>query len=428
MASFSGRAELIILRRLIAYAEKIFHFSSVISAGVSDRRRQPRIPGSDVVKMVVLLFWTRMGSLNALELAGPSRFFRHGWGCSTCSVDSVGRIATLMDAATLRTGIHHVYERLKLNKALPDEGGLAVAALDGHESHASYLRHCPGCLERTINACKPSERIQYYHRQVTLMLLPAARPGREPVRLLLDAEPQKPGEDEVATALRLLTRVLASYPRAFDVVLADALYTTAPFFNFLLARDKHALTVLKDDRRHLYQDAVAQFAVFPPVAATWGKRQCQWWDLPGLLSWPQVHVPVRVVRSLETRTVRRQLDGKQETLTSDWTWVTTLPTGAVPTKRVVTLGHQRWDIENQGFNELVNGWHADHIYRHEPNAIECFLLIAFLACNTFQAFITLNLKPQLLKGRTRAFWSQLMATEIYESVYPALSLYPALSP
>ena len=198
MASFSGRAELIILRRLIAYAEKIFHFSSVISAGVSDRRRQPRIPGSDVVKMVVLLFWTRMGSLNALELAGPSRFFRHGWGCSTCSVDSVGRIATLMDAATLRSGIHHVYERLKLNKALPDEAGLAVAALDGHESHASYLRHCPGCLERTINACKPSERIQYYHRQVTLMLLPAARPGREPVRLLLDAEPQKPGEDEVA--------------------------------------------------------------------------------------------------------------------------------------------------------------------------------------------------------------------------------------
>ena len=100
----------------------------------------------------------------------------------------------------------------------------------------------------------------------------------------------------------------------------------------------------------------------------------------------------------------------------------------MPTKRVVTLGHQRWDIENQGFNELVNGWHADHIYRHEPNAIECFLLIAFRACNTFQAFIALNLKPQLLKGRTRVFWSQLMATEIYESVYPALSIYPALSP
>jgi len=47
--------------------------------------------------------------------------------------------------------------------------------------------------------------------------------------------------------------------------------------------------------------------------------------------------------------------------------------------------------------------------------------LAFLACNTFQAFIALNLKPQILKGRTRAFFSQLMTTEIYESIYPALS-------
>jgi len=34
--------------------------------------------------------------------------------------------------------------------------------------------------------------------------------------------------------------VIRSYPRAFDLVLADALYATAPFFNFLLARRKHA--------------------------------------------------------------------------------------------------------------------------------------------------------------------------------------------
>jgi hypothetical protein len=35
--------------------------------------------------------------------------------------------------------------------------------------------------------------------------------------------------------------------RAFDLVLADALYAEAPFFNFLLAHGKHALVVLKDE-------------------------------------------------------------------------------------------------------------------------------------------------------------------------------------
>ena len=275
-------------------------------------------------------------------------------------------------------------------------------------------------MERTLRTGQ-TERTQYYHRQVTLLLLPGARPGCDPVRFLLDHEPQRAGEDEVATALRLLERVLGSYPRGFDLVLADALYSTAPLFNFLLARGKHVLTVLKDDRRNLYQDASALFAAFPPTEGNFRSRKCLWWDFPGLLSWPQVNAPVRVIRSQETRTVRRQLDGKDETRTSDWIWVTTLPEQSVSTGRAVAFGHQRWDIENHGFNELVNGWHADHIYKHDPNAIECFLLMAFLACNIFQAFFALNLKPQIRKGRTRAFWSTLMAAEILDGVNPAIS-------
>ena len=415
MATFPGEEGLSILRRLIAYAEKLFQFSNTVVAGVVDRRRQPRIPSSHVVKSVAVLFWARMGSLNALELAAHSSFLRCWLGRPVCSADSVGRVTALMDAEGLRRGIHHLYDRLKRNKVLPDHRGLGVAVLDGHESHASYRRHCPGCLERTIRAGQ-TERTQYYHRQVTLMLLPGAGPGRDPIHLLLDHEPQRAGEGEVATALRLLERVLGSYPRAFDLLLADALYSTAPLFNFLLARGKHALAVLKDDRRNLYQDVTALCAAYPPTEGSFRSRKCLWWDFPGLLSWPQVDAPVRVVRSQETRTVRRQLDGKDETLTSAWVWVTTLPVQTVPTARVVAFGHQRWDIENHGFNEMVNGWHADHIYRHDPNAIECFLLLAFLACNLFQAFFALNLKPQIRKGRTRAFWSSLMAAEILERI------------
>jgi hypothetical protein len=417
----SGKEEgLTILRRLLAYSEKVFQLSQTIIAGIGDRRPQPRIPTSIVVKCVAALFWARMGSLNALELTAGSRFFRRWLGQSVCSADSIGRVNALMDAGGLRQGIHHIYDRLKRNKALPDHHGIATAVLDGHESHASYLRHCAGCLERTIHTGN-TERTQFYHRQVTLMLLPGARPGCDPIRLLLDCEAQRAGEGEVATALRLLERVIGSYPRAFDLVLADALFATAPFFNFLWARGKYALVVLKDEQRNLYQDAAGLFARFPPRQGFFRNRQCSWWDFPDLLSWPQVNTPVRVIRSLETYSVRRQLDGKDDPQTSDWIWVTTLPVQLASTERCVGLGHQRWDIENHGFNELVNGWHADHIYKHEPNAIECFLLIAFLAYNIFQAFFSLNLKPQIRKGRTRVFWSKLMAAEIYAGINPTIS-------
>ena len=96
--------------------------------------------------------------------------------------------------------------KLKRNEALPDHQGIGLAVLDGHGSHASYRRHCAGCLQRTIHS-EHGDRLQHYHRQVTLMLLPAAAPGRPALRLLLDQEPQRPGEDEVQTAFRLLRRV-----------------------------------------------------------------------------------------------------------------------------------------------------------------------------------------------------------------------------
>ena len=236
-----------------------------------------------------------------------------------------------------------------------------------------------------------------------------------PPRSWLDAEPQLPGEDELAAAKRLLERVLAAYPRAFDVVLADALYAAATFVNFLLAHGKDAVIVLKDERRHLFQDVQGLWRTQPPQAGEYRSRDCQWWDHEGLLSWPQVAQPLRVVRSVETWRRRSQLDGELHEHQSDWVWLTTLGSRQVSTAQLVRLGHQRWDIENRGFNELVNGWHADHIYKHEPHAIETFLLTTFLAFNLYHAFVARNLKPSLRRGKPRVFWARVMAAELYQA-------------
>jgi hypothetical protein len=395
----------------------VFRFSSELIAGITDRRLEPRISTGTVVKSAAVMFWARLGSLNALEMSGKSRFWKHWLGDSLPSAETMGDVHSKMDATALREAIHQVYGYLKRNKALPDDRGISLAIVDGHESHASYLRPCSGCLARTIDS-ERGDRIQYYHRQVTLLLVTGAPAGREPLRIPLDHEPQLPAEDEVATATRLLERVIARYPRAFDLVLADALYARAPFFNFLLDRRKHVLVVLKDERRNLYQDVAGLFNSLPPVKGTFRTRDCLWWDFPDLVSWPEVKIPVRVMRSWETYSVRRQLDDKDEMLTSDWVWVTTLPSAQVSVERGVRLGHQRWDIENHGFNELVNGWHADHVWKHDAAAIECFLLMAFLTLTIYHAFVFLNLKPSLRHGKSKEFWARLMAAEIYADLIP----------
>lgn len=174
--------------------------------------------------------------------------------------------------------------------------------------------------------------------------------------------------------------------------------------------------VLKDPRRDLYQDAFGLFQLVAPKPGQFRSRDCQWQDVEDLRSWPQVQAPVRVVRSQECYSQRCQLTQQRVTLSTEWIWVTTLAAIQASTALVVQLGHQRWDIENYGFNEIVTRWNCDHVYRHQPNAMVAFLLTAFLAYNLFHAFLLRNLKPPPRHGKTEVFWARVMAAELYTSV------------
>jgi hypothetical protein len=359
------------------------------------------------VRAVVAMFLCRLGSLNALGQTHSSSLWRRWLGRALPSPDTLGRVAGLIALDDVRAWGRHLYTRLKRGKALaPPAHGWLAAVVDGHETHASFKRHCPGCLARTIHT-KQGDRIQYYHRVVAVSLV------TQDLRVLLDAEPLQPGEDEVAAALRLLDRVVQAYPRAFDLVQGDGLYTDPRFFHWALTHGKHALAVLKDERRDLLQDAQQLFEPMTPTTVREGTVLRECWDLEGFRTWPQVGVPVRVVRSRETRAVRRQLDGQVHQEVGQWYWVTTLPTRQAPTGTVVHLGHGRWDIENQGFNELVNQWHADHVYRHDPTALLVFWLLAQICLTVFCAFFCRNLKPAAQAAMSMLHVGRLVQAELY---------------
>jgi len=353
------------------------------------------------------MFLARLGSLNALVQTRPQRFWARWLGTELPSADTLGRVATQLEMDGLRAVQRQVYAHLKRGKALPPPAhGLIAAVLDGHESHATFRRHCPGCLTRTIHTAA-GDRTQYYHRHVSLQLVGADW------TLLLDAEPQRPGEDEVAAALRLLARGLPMYPRAFDLVLADGLYADPRVFNYVWEHGKDVLAVLKDNHPALLEDARSLFETSAPVAGRYGPRTCQWWDLTGFTTWPQVTAPIRIVRSVETWTVRRQLEQRIEEQHTEWFWVTTLAPARAPTAAVVQLGHARWAIENAGFNELVTRWHADHVYRHEPTALLVFTLLAMLCLNVFLAFYRRDLKPAARQAASRLHVARQVTAELY---------------
>jgi hypothetical protein len=400
---------IVILRRILAYGQKLCRLRDLTDR-VRDSRKRPRVATSLVMRGALVMMLARLGSLNALEQTRQSRFWRRWLGGGLPSADTVGRVCQLADVQTIRDVQHEVYTRLKRAKALsPPVHGLVMAVFDGHESHATYRRHCDGCLQRTIHT-KDGDRIQYYHRAVTIQLV-----GGD-WSLLLDVEPIRPGEDEIATALRLFDRVVDRYPRAFDVAAGDGLYARSDFFNHVRSRGKHALAVLKDEQRDLLKDARSLCEhIEPTVKQT--KRGCrQCWDFEGFTTWPQCPYPVRVVRSLETRQVCRQLDGELDELVSDWFWVTTLAKVMAPTGVAVQLGHGRWTIENQGFNELANRWHADHVYKHQSNAILVLWLLTMLACNLFMVFYRRNLKDAVRAAYDTLQIGRMITAQLYEGL------------
>jgi hypothetical protein len=217
----------------------------------------------------------------------------------------------------------------------------------------------------------------------------------------------------VAAALRLVHRAVQAYPRAFDVVAGDGLYARADFFNSVRALGKDAIAVLKDEQRNLLQDARGLMAALQPQLWDDQGKHYECWDVSGFTTWPQFQGPVRVVRTLETTRVRRQIDKRVEELPAEWVWVTSLASVLAPTKAVVAIGHSRWTIENQSFNEMVTRWHADHVYRHHPQAILFLWLLLQLAKNLFAAFYRRNLKPAIRGAYDTLHVSRLILAELY---------------
>jgi hypothetical protein len=351
----------------------------------------------------------QMGSLNELEQCNfiPS-WAKHLNLTELPRADTMGDVASKLEIDDIRKTMKTVYRRLKRNKALKSgfHDNFSFLVIDGHESSSSYLRSCDDCLEREITTAHGT-KTQYYHRYAMAMLISA-----KGICIPMDIEMQKPGEDEVACALRLLTRLCQMYPRAFDVVMADGLYARAPFFKAALSLNKQAIAVLKDERRDLIKEARIKCEGVQPHRYVRAKGvQVEVWDLEDCRNWTQMVTPVRVVRTLETTVVCRQNTGKTEKNINEWLWVTTVSKQVLSTEPFVEVAHHRWDIENKGFNEICTHWHLNHVYKHDATAIVAFTLITMLAYSLFHAFLYLNIKPALRQTKTkRHFMRGIMAS------------------
>lgn len=390
------------LRRFGTYLEKIFGLASWVGA-LKDERIGAQIPTASLWLSVFWMFALRLRSFNALEqeLRRPNRLGKL-IGRRTPSADALGYGLGKFSLEPLRKLLVHHNRTAWRKKAIQGRRGefFRVIALDGHELFWSTARCCEKCLVRDVEVKTQTgakmER-QYYHRVVTAQWVGVTPPG------ILDVEPIQPGEGEVVAAGRLWERLVRDYGRLIDVVTLDAIYLEAPFLKKVLDAGKHFVVVMKQEARDLYQDAHQLRAVQAPQVIEEPGKTNRIWDLPELTTFSTLGRPVRVVWA-EERTERTKIVGGRKQQVVDektWIWVTDMTAVQASAARIQRWGHDRWDVENRGFNELAAHWRMDHCFVHDPRAIEVILLTLAVAFLTTYLFFERNLKPELRRTLTR---------------------------
>lgn len=231
---------------------------------------------------------------------------------------------------------------------------------------------------------------EYYHRAVVAQLLGFELP------LALDLEMIRPGEGETTAAKRLIERLMSRYARFFDAIVGDALYWDQSLFDLCQKHKKRLVAVLKKNNRALLDDARSLLVGQPDLVTNGGKgqRHIQYWDQEGFTS-GSIQAPVRVVRTVEEWIKRERIACQwvETPMNSEWFWATDIPRAELPTRQLAQVGHERWKIENQIFNAL-RAWGLNHCYHHQPQAIENFLLILFIAHAILSCFHLRSLKKE----------------------------------
>lgn len=121
------------MSRFCRYVEKVFDFGQRIKA-IRDSRPKPRIPAAAIWLSAFLMFATRRGSLNAmeLELRRPKRLERL-IGSRKPSADRMGDVFCLIPSEQLRAMLSGINHQLGRNKVFAKGGPWRFVVLDGHE-------------------------------------------------------------------------------------------------------------------------------------------------------------------------------------------------------------------------------------------------------------------------------------------------------
>lgn len=271
--------------------------------------------------------------------------------------------------------------------------GLVVAGIDGVETFGSYKKDWEHSYKEKKKVKKYNEGKQEieekeYHKQINLVAkIVGKRPG-----LILDYEKiTDEGKDgkqqyEPHVGIKLLKRIRKEYGRMIDVVVGDAIYLNKNFIKEALELEYNLVLRLKDNNLSLLQDAEGLFKT--QEAKEWiNKRKEVNTNIHKerkIKAWSNIFnyqgIAVKVVKYEE----RYNKTKKEEKVDKIYVVSTDLNISVETINKII---HARWDIENNGFNELKNYWNMKHCFIANENAIDVIIESIIMSYNLWEMYL-----------------------------------------
>ena len=304
----------------------------------------------------------RDGSHRGVESLAGSASSALGIRQSFCD-DTLAYFVERLSASPLREALAKLMRRAKRRKVFASTRLIGLA-IDGSEGGKCSESQCELCVP-----IKDSKKVTLGHRHQFAMISVV---GAEP-SLPFDVEPFGPGDSEYSASQRLLKRAIANIgPRFADYVTADGEYATAPFLHAASMLGLRVVARLKENVPSLLDQARRRFEGRRPTRVfRSGRDRVEIWDADDFDPWD----------TLNWKTVRvfRYRQHKPDGTVVEAYWLTNFTRAEASPEDLFACAKNRWEIENQGFNDGKNRYGMEHIRHHEKNSILVGWLLSALA-------------------------------------------------
>lgn len=271
--------------------------------------------------------------------------------------------------------------------------GLVVAGIDGVETFGSYKKDWENSYKTKIKVKSYKEgkeeiEEKEYHKQINLVAkIVGKRPGLVlGYEKITDKGKNGKQQYEPDIGIKLLTRIRKEYGRMIDIIVGDAIYLNKNFIGELLKLEYNCILRLKDNNASIIENAEGIFKIVKPeewkserkVANTnvhQEKKIKAWTDI-----FEYQGIKVRVVKFEETYNKTK----KEKQVDIIYVISTDLNISVQTINKII---HARWDIENNGFNELKNYWNMKHCFIGEENAIDVIIETIIMSYNLWEMYL-----------------------------------------